>query len=451
MERRLGRSERTLFDIDRVAPLNFTTVGRIRGPLTDALVQSALTATVGRHPHLTHRLVLEPSGEAWLREGGAPPSLRFVMGGDWVTEADREVNQVLAAATGPLVQCVVIEHAPLDHTVLLTFHHCVGDGFSGAYLMRDLMQGASAAMPGSTTSQLVPLPDLPSVDDLMPPPSRGLRGWIAQLIFMLRLAWNFVRLGPAHVIRDDRTALAHQRRARVIPVVLDRSVSTALAERARAEGTTVHGALSAALILAMCNDASPTQPTRVGFASPVNVRKELQPAVGQNLGLFVSMATWEGMVAPATNLWELARDVRGSLVRDQERGLPLAALRSTALMAWGLGAGQVPPTELAARMEKRILSTGGLTNLGRLDLETRFGELNIEELHFLTCPSGLGAWVSTATSINGKLFWNFTFCEPAIAEGHARALAGDAVARLEAALGVEEGATGTMAALQRSA
>ncbi len=434
MDRRLGTSELTLFEIDRVHPLNFTTVGRIHGPLTEAALQAALTAAVGRHPHLSHRLVVEPSGEVWLREGGAPPSLRFVAGGDWVAEADAEVNQPHARDTGPLVRCVVLSHAPLEHTVLLTFHHCIADGFSGAYLMRDLVQALAAAAPGSTTPPLAPLPDLPPMDELLPASSRGLGGWWARLFFVLRMAWNFFRLGAPHVIRDDRTALAHQRRARVIPEVLGPDDTARLTERAKAEGTTVHGALSAALILAMCHDASATAPTRIAFGAPVNLRQQLQPAVGEHLGLFVSMAAWDGRVPPDADFWALARDVRASLVRDVARGLHVASLQAMGLLRWAMGAGRAPPEVLARRMEQRLLATGGLTNLGRLELQTRFGDWRIEALHFLTSPSALGAWVSTATTLNGTLFWNFTFCEPAISEVHARKLAAGAVQRLKAAL-----------------
>jgi hypothetical protein len=78
--------------------------------------------------------------------------------------------------------------------------------------------------------------------------------------------------------------------------------------------------------------------------------------------------------------------------------------------------------------------TGRLTNLGKVDIETRFGPLELERLHFLTSPSALSAWVSTATSINGQLVWNFTWAEPAIAEAHARSIADDSVRCLRQAI-----------------
>src|SRR5437588_17193 len=82
-------------------------------------------------------------------------------------------------------------HPLLEHTVLLTFHHCIGDGFSGVYLMRDLVKALSGAA-------LSPLTDLLAMDELFPPRAHGLRGWWGRVVFILRMLWMLLRYGPAH-------------------------------------------------------------------------------------------------------------------------------------------------------------------------------------------------------------------------------------------------------------
>jgi hypothetical protein len=91
------------------------------------------------------------------------------------------------------------------------------------------------------------------------------------------------------------------------------------------------------------------------------------------------------------------------------------------------------PEQLAARMETALSATTGLTNLGRLEVETRHGPLQVEALHFLANPTAMGDWMATATSLHGALFWNFIWPDPLFSRPHAEALAADTVARLRQA------------------
>src|SRR6185312_1913225 len=216
-------------------------------------------------------------------------------------DAEREVNEPIAASTGPLIRIVLVEHSADDHTLILNFHHSVGDGWSGVYLLRDIVQAASG-------EALAKLPDVVGVDDRFPASARGLSGLLTFLRFALRELWLSIRHGMPLSVRRDSPALAHQRRSRVIPKILDADLATRLTERARAERTTIHGALSAAIILATVGDTElgkSGKPVRVGFGSPVNLRAELVPAVTEESGFFVSMLAWGGMVAAADDFWSL--------------------------------------------------------------------------------------------------------------------------------------------------
>ncbi|MBS2030280.1 MAG: hypothetical protein JST54_20425 [Deltaproteobacteria bacterium] len=431
MERPLSATERAMFHLDKLSTLNFSTVGRVRGPLTLERVQQGVEAAAKRHMFLRSRIELDALGNPWFREGGAIPGVRFVSGAEWIPDAEREVNEPISASTGPLVRVVHVQHAADDHTLILNFHHSVGDGWSGVYLLRDIVQAAS----GQALEQL---PDVVGVDERFPAPERGFGGFLGLLRFGLRELWLSLRHGVPVGARRDSPALAHQRRSRVIPKVLEAELAARLAERARAEQTTVHGALAAAIMLATVADTElgrAGKPVRVGFGSPVNLRTELTPPVGEELGMFVSMLAWGGAVRPSDDFWSLARAIRASTVLDKARGFVWAALRAMSVVFAALGGAAAPKEKMAARWEKALPATSGLTNLGRLGIETRFGDLQIAEAHFLTCPSALGVWLSTATSLHGRLFWNFVYTDPSLSPEHARALAEDAVTRLERAVG----------------
>ena len=166
----------------------------------------------------------------------------------------------------------------------------------------------------------------------------------------------------------------------------------------------------------------------------MNLRAELDPPVGEDVGFFVSMVGYGAGVRAETDLWELARDVRRRLAADVEGGLSASVLALLVLAFKLLGGRRLSPRALAERWERRVLTTSGLTNLGRVGVPTRYGALALDELHFAVCPSGLGDFATTATSLGGKLYWNFMWPDPVLDEGHARALVADITRRLREAV-----------------
>ena len=136
MQRRdLGPIEHCMWHGDKVLRLNFTTIARVRGDLRREHLEQALEHMVERHPLLGARLtcpwgiiifssdtmiiiafqehkldeqdtraLTETRLRAWI-DPTKPPLMRF----DWVRHAGTED----------------------EHTLLLTFHHIIGDGISG--------------------------------------------------------------------------------------------------------------------------------------------------------------------------------------------------------------------------------------------------------------------------------------------------------------------------------
>jgi hypothetical protein len=433
MERPLGPVERVIYQLDRTSPLNFTSVALVKGPLTERMVQVGLTAVRARHPYLRARIAVDEMGRPAFRDDGAAPSLRTVAGGDWIAEAEREVNDPISTESGPLVRCVVVEHAAEHHTLLLTFHHSIGDGMSGAYLMRDLVTAAAAAVDGGAPS-LSRLEDTRAVDERFPASARGLPGWLRRMRYLLRSTWITLRNGNPLKVRRDREAFAYARRARLIHEVLDDAFAARLTARSRAEGTTVHGALSAAILLGVLRDAGTKGRAHVGFGIPVNVRKELDPAVGEDLGFYISMLAYRGTASAGQDPWALARSIRDDTTATMGWGGAFASLGMLASFFRSLGGFKLEPRALAERWERSVPATAGLTNLGRLPIETHFGGLDIEEVHFFAAPGALGDFISTATSLHGRLFWNFVWTDPVLEAEHARALVGDIVVGLRRAV-----------------
>ena len=428
--------ERGLWRMDRGAPLNFTTVVRVTGPLTVDAVRAALPALRARHSHLRARIVADGRTGALVDHGVPPLSVRVVEGGGAaaLAELEREINEPVASDPGPLARFTFLtgEVANESH-LLVTLHHVVGDGMSGAFLARDLVNAASQALAGATPA-LPPLTDPGPLESLLPAALRGFRGVGGLLRFAANEAWVTTRHGRPIQARRDAHAFAHSRRTRVITHELDRAAADALAARARAEKTTVHGALSAAIVLGVLADAKLGLRGSVAFGSPVNVRARLEPPVGENAGFYVSMVAFRAAANPDVPFWDLARAVRRSLERDLARDAGLALFRALPAFFSLIGSERLAPRTLVERWEHLVPATTGLTNLGRLAIETRHGPLSIEDCWFAACPSALGNFLSTSTSLHGRIRWNFLWPDPVMTSAHATALTDDIVRRLHAAL-----------------
>jgi condensation domain-containing protein len=136
------------------------------GALDAAALARCLARLLDRHEALRTRVVAAgdeplqaaaacvplPLGGADLR--GLPPAARAVEAERW-TAAEAERPFDLAAA--PLLRLRLLALAPAQHTLLLTFHHLVADGWSLAIFLDELAELYRAAVLGRE-ADLAPLP-----------------------------------------------------------------------------------------------------------------------------------------------------------------------------------------------------------------------------------------------------------------------------------------------------
>lgn len=427
--RPLSAMEYGLWKTDLCSPLNFTTTARILGPLTAEVLRAALPALRARHVQLRTRIVVDGTGRPEFRADAVPPlELREVDGTDWVQALEHELNAPFSHA-GSLARFVWLGESGHLH---VTLHHAAGDGMSGVFLIRDLIEACAQVIAGETPI-LKALSAVDSIDAALPRASRGVNALGHHARFLLRELWVGLRSGRPIKLRHDQDLFAHASRARVTVRELDAELSERLATRARAEKTTVHGALSAAILLGVLADAK-IDKGGVTFGTPVNVRSQLEPPIGEHMGVFISMVTYRAVVDARRPFWELARGVRRSIEQTIQRGDHLAMLDLLPRVLRLIGGHRLSPRALGERLEKLSVSTAGLTNLGRLKIQTRHGPLTIADCHFSAAPSALGDLLSTATSLEGRIFWNFIWPEPVLSEPHATALVDDIVARLKSAV-----------------
>jgi len=248
--------------------------------------------------------------------------------------------------------------------------------------------------------------------------------------FAGRIFGAVLRHGKPAIPKFDGKAPPKARRARIVTHRLDPEFINQLHRRAREEDTTLHGAMLAAQIIAIAHDREDTKERPYLIGSPVNLRKWLNPAVGEDVGVFNAFGASINLAMPDTDFWSLAKAVRESLWNCVERGDPFAYVIQhkdlsiiTALL--GLGPfGRMVYSRIAASTTFGGL---GFSNIGKVAIENHHGPFTIEALGFVASLSSIGNLSAFAATINRQSTWNFVGMEPQLTKEHTEKIAAKAV------------------------
>ena len=298
--RPLGSLEEFLWLIDQHRPVHFALAAQVQGATTVGGWRDALDLVQLRHPLLS--VCIEANGDCRprFRREAAPISLRVVQEDNvvqrWESEIELELSIPFDARQAPLVRAVLLHEA--DQAVfILVAHHSVADGVSIAFVIRDVLQvlsrnpiGLLPLLPaheeilGVTRSDVAQVK--PSKESNSPPPGR-----------------------PAAYLRKEDL------RPRIKALSLTPQLTGKLRERARQEGTTVHGALSSAAALAYWQTNPELREEPVRICSPTDTRKLL--GLGEDCAVLISARVVAVEPQASTAFWDIGRRSMASLAGAQ--------------------------------------------------------------------------------------------------------------------------------------
>ncbi|MBW1704036.1 MAG: hypothetical protein JRJ86_02590 [Deltaproteobacteria bacterium] len=439
VNRRLSPMEKYLWVVDRVCRINFIMHARIQGVLDEEILRRALNAIQARHPLL--RVRIERDGWSNLRFcSGRVPEIPLRVADapteDWTREAEKDLNAIFQTRVGPLVRATLVRHDTDSSTVLLTFHHSIGDGMSGAYLMRDLITSAALAATGKDPG----LPSLEPTKELetyFPSWAKGFSGRWKNMAFGVRTFAPMLYRGRPTVPVFDRKAPFEERKACILARTLSTETVGALHETARKYGTTLHGALLAAQVLAIARDRGLTKKRVFFVGSPVNLRSRLTPPVGEDVGFFVTMGVSINRCKADSEFWPLAREIRQSLWNCVESGDPFVfryQQKDLSRISAITGLGPLGDKIYAALSSKLSAGGMGFSNIGRVPIEAVKGPFKIESLGFAASGSTFSPFVTFGATIESLTTWNFVGMEPLMGREHSQRIADLAVKILKEAI-----------------
>jgi NRPS condensation-like uncharacterized protein len=279
-------------------------------------------------------------------------------------ELNREMAAPFNPEHAPLIRSVLI-HEQQSAVLIMIAHHAIADGMALAFLVRDLLQVLSGG-------QIEPLSFSGSADKLLSKQPRG-----EEIVQSEALQAGAPQVKPA--LYREGNHLTPKAAARK----LDENLTAALKERARREGTTVHGALCAALVLAGRKTSSTWRKQAVRVMSPVNARLHLR--AGEACGLYLGGGIVPFQPDDSRGFWDLARFAKKEFSASQTFPSVSASLRGLDGIVTKKMDVEAAAQFAAAAFARDLM----VSNLGQIPYESEFGKLKLEALWGPTALQGL--------------------------------------------------------------
>lgn len=416
MQRRLDTSELAFYEASRRAVANCVIAAHLDRPPDPDALRRAIDRVQARHPLLRARV--EPGFVPRLRGDAPPIPLALVPRPDdaaWLARVGADLNTPFAFDRGPLCRFALVaadDDAPAE--LVLSFSHMIGDGFSGAAIVRDLLAALR-----DPERPLAPLPPRPALAEQLA--SLGRLGELLDLTAdSLTIAARTLGLGATGLPRPPAGVVHH-----VTSHTLDPADTRHVLEASRAADTTVYGLLCATLLTEIARHRR--APARVALATPINIRPLFDPPIDDDVGVYAYAPSLTFTAHPDASPWPLARDVAAAVQRARKLFLPRAAgLSMRALRPWLSALSDSP---LAAALRRPLAAEVVASNVGRIPDFPAAAGLRVTNLSMFAMIPGIDL-VMVSQSYADRLTLNFIHTTPTPRPGLAEAARDRLLARL---------------------
>ncbi len=372
-------------------PLNVVMAGRIRGAVDPEGVTKALNRLRLRHPLLAVRAEIGEDGTGMYLGSNVPPLPVHAMARDsdtqWLLRVEEELKTPFPIETGPLVRCSLV-HSESVCDVILCGHHAICDGISLGYLLRDLLE--CIAEPKKEIAAPVIPPPINSNTVPKPPSTRAIQRFVIGLINR-RWEAKGIKFTESDMRRMHEKYWENNTGIQVLAWELDADETAQLAKRSHAEKVTVNSTLWAAFLAAQHEVQQNHLRYRRRSALAVSTRDKLNVPVGDALGFYASSLTVKLPYSPSISFWDNARNVHARITRalaktDLFRMLSSklvhpSLLDSLYFKKFGLAEGALPHMLLRKMNWHQTTYGYAITNVGRFDIPTSYGTLELETVH----------------------------------------------------------------------
>ena len=429
-DRPLTGIERWRWLFDRAAPMNLVFVARVDGRFDVRRLRGALGAIAEHYPHLTAAITPDRHPRFVSSDAAVDLSVRPWQPGGWRQTAVEEANTRIPTTSGPLIRATLLA-GDTASDLIVTFHQAVADGRSGALIIDEILQ-----LQGGGARPAVVAPEV-----LAPP----LSGVLGSRFHAIRAALREKsRLRHATPLVPSRNAPPGERSTGLVDARLPATQTETLALRAAAHGSSVHGALAAALVMSvgqMIRSSERIQHANVACATAIDLRRH-SALSSSAVGNFLSRVVSSHQVHHDTLFWDLASEISGAIREAARSGSIFAYARMKETEA--TAGSDADLTRLIGKAERSPVAAI-VNNLGRLDFYRRYGDVELQRLGFLASGNvGVGsAPVLNVATVAGTTFLGFTYAAPLLTAERAQTIADGVLATLQEVIKAEFAANTT--------
>jgi hypothetical protein len=444
--RKLGLAESlyvALHDHGAMIDVNFV---RIRGQIHPDVIRTALDLLQQRHPLLQAHLQESEDGIYFCSEATLAIPLRILdrqsdqsdqLGSNQsgLEIAEAEIHTKFDGGLEPLCRVTFLPASEPEgmSELIATFHHAIVDGISCMHFINELLSHCQQLinLQSPQPAEMVTMPVLPPLEGLL---EHCLSQRSTELLDSESAPVVLSQPGRSPTLLIEQDAQPDQRYTCLLVRRFNADLTSMLKLRCRAEQTTMHGALSAALVIATADMTvgSDVATIAVSCGNSVNLRSFCHPPVEPNyLGCFVSTVTAIHPISPDTDFWELARDCRSKIHYAIEQKIPHTQANNAEILK------HYRPPFLAQTAERNMgrINTTHISNRGQFNFPDSYGTFSLEELYFATGQHLVGAcfWLGVLTFHN-QMFCTFSHVVPLISKNTASKLADSVMMALQRAI-----------------
>jgi NRPS condensation-like uncharacterized protein len=377
----LSGLEQLYYILDVNAPTHACVVIEVEGEASIDQWRAAIAGVVSRSPLLSCRIVRNSAGLLVFEPFSAMPLPFRVSSGDpreWQRVMAEELSTRIPLEHGPLFRATLL-HGSGRATLLLSLSHCIVDGRSALALFRDVLRTLTGEPLGPPSIER-------SIDSL--------------LVSATARAWQ-PPSAPVPAVQPKPTHSSPEASVHLEASSFDEQLMARLRLRAREEGSTVHGALKAALMRVLGKDS-----TSGSVTSGIDVRPILSQGQ-EGLRPVISSCTLK-LENAGLSFWDAARRIK-EVFRQENRLEAIAALQTM------LGELCATPEHIHERFtrkseEPEIL----LTNLGVLSIPLSYGAGSIKLKSFWASmrPAFQNGHFLCCATVDGRLQMLYTAYTP---------------------------------------
>ncbi len=404
MERKLTPMGQLFWYSSKEAPVNFTCYAHVSGKFSIADLEDALKKAVIKNPLAGSRIEVREDSYPWYTIEDCPPVpvrvVKTTKRYDWTQFVKEELLLPFDMETGPMTRVVCSQKRNNQVDLIFCFHHLIADGISSINFLKDTL-----TFLGNAHLDPIPLIDEVGLDYNIPDIEIDDSNKLAEVNL------EETEMDEIYESDENEESIKLSTKFHMYPQIIDKKVTGRLIKKCKAYDISIHSALNAALIKSLMDIFYPDAHRKsVKIQSPVSLRNYLNNKIGDVFGCYITLKKIDIDFNYHDDFWTLAQHLKGKFEQSKTRKqlFPVVTqVREVADKSIDLEnfIENIKMIDFASTY--KVDFEYSPSNLGKIDLPSRFGNLRVNAVFAPTFSAGINERIIGALTFDNRLFLNF--------------------------------------------